>query len=272
MIITTNDHRLALNAVAAWVPGATLAPLRAMNSSTWLVEGANGRHVLKITDRLNVPGLRIAACLAARGIETGPPERVRRRDGRVIALLRYVEGPGLVAADAHQIGSTLGLVHRAVREIPVPRRADRWPWTWLDVEEIRDADLRSAAADAVRRATEVAPLTTHGVLHGDPAPEAFIDRGQSTALIDWGATLHGPLLYDVASAVMYAGRDVVGGYAETGPLTAAELDHLAAFHAFRWAVQAWYFSSRIARNDLTGVTGPAENEVGLADAREALLG
>ena len=45
-----NDHRLALNAVAAWVPGATLAPLGAMNSSTWLVEGANGRHVLKITD------------------------------------------------------------------------------------------------------------------------------------------------------------------------------------------------------------------------------
>ncbi len=71
---------------------------------------------------------------------------------------------------------------------------------------------------------------------------------------------------------MYAGRAVVRGYAETGPLAREELDHLDAFRAFRWAVQAWYFSGRIARNDMTGIGDPAENEVGLADAREALLG
>jgi hypothetical protein len=40
---------------------------------------------------------------------------------------------------------------------------------------------------------------------------------------------------------------------------------------FRWAVQADYFAWRITANDLTGITGPEENEKGLEDARLALL-
>jgi hypothetical protein len=40
---------------------------------------------------------------------------------------------------------------------------------------------------------------------------------------------------------------------------------------FRWAVQADYFARRIADNDLTGISGPEENEKGLEDARRALL-
>jgi len=40
----------------------------------------------------------------------------------------------------------------------------------------------------------------------------------------------------------------------------------------RDAVQAWYFSMRIATNNLTGIGGPKENEIGLADARAGLLG
>jgi hypothetical protein len=39
---------------------------------------------------------------------------------------------------------------------------------------------------------------------------------------------------------------------------------------FRWAVQADYFAWRIANHDLTGITGPAENEKGLDDARRWL--
>ena len=267
------DRLLAVETTAAWVPGATLTTLGgAMNSSVWMVEGPAGRHVLKITDRAGAPGLRAAACLEARGVEAGAPVRVHWRGGRVVALLRHVDGPALVAADARRIGSTLGLVHAALRDVRAPRTADRWPWEWLDPAEIRDADLRAAATSAVERANDLAPAMTHGMLHGDPAPEAFIDRGKTTALIDWGAAVHGPLLYDVASAVMYAGRAVVRGYAETGPLASEELHHLDAFRAFRWAVQAWYFSGRIARNDLTGIGDPAENDVGLAEARAALLG
>jgi hypothetical protein len=40
---------------------------------------------------------------------------------------------------------------------------------------------------------------------------------------------------------------------------------------FRWAVQADYFAFRITGNDLTGISGPHENEKGLEDARRALL-
>jgi homoserine kinase type II len=39
---------------------------------------------------------------------------------------------------------------------------------------------------------------------------------------------------------------------------------------FRWAVQANYFAWRIAENDLTGISGPQDNEKGLAAARRAL--
>jgi homoserine kinase type II len=41
--------------------------------------------------------------------------------------------------------------------------------------------------------------------------------------------------------------------------------------ASRWAVQADYFAWRITANDLTGITGPEENDKGLEDARRALL-
>jgi homoserine kinase type II len=54
-------------------------------------------------------------------------------------------------------------------------------------------------------------------------------------------------------------------------LAAAEVEHgLAPMLRFRWAVQANYFAWRIAENDLTGISGPPENEKGLEDARRAL--
>ena len=40
---------------------------------------------------------------------------------------------------------------------------------------------------------------------------------------------------------------------------------------FRWAVQADYFAWRITAGDLTGITGPEQNEKGLEGARRALL-
>ena len=65
--------------------------------------------------------------------------------------------------------------------------------------------LRPAVADAVAALTRltVTDQLTYGVLHGDPAPDAF--RLDSTpaapALLDWGAGGTGPLVYDVAAAV-----------------------------------------------------------------------
>ncbi len=61
-------------------------------------------------------------------------------------------------------------------------------------------------------------------------------------------------------------------YQSAGPLTPrGAADGLPAMLRFRWAVQADYFAGRITANDLTGITGPEENDKGLEDARRALL-
>ena len=119
---------------------------------------------------------------------------------------------------------------------------------------------------------------TWGLLHSDQAPEHFrLDPSSGRCgVIDWSIALEGPLLYDLASAVMY-----VGGQDHAGPLIEAYLRHrvvpsaetdraLPALLRFRWAVQADYFARRIANHDLTGITGPADNEKGLEDARRRL--
>jgi Ser/Thr protein kinase RdoA (MazF antagonist) len=120
---------------------------------------------------------------------------------------------------------------------------------------------------------------THGMLHADPAPDAF-RRDPATGrcgVIDWSSAIYGPLLYDLASAVMFAGglsraRSLVAAYEDDGLLGAGEIGHgLAPMLRFRWAVQANYFAWGISVNDLTGISGPRDNEKGLADARHALL-
>ncbi len=137
---------------------------------------------------------------------------------------------------------------------------------------IGEPALRAAAVAAIDSAERLAPMVTHGILHGDPAPEAFIAGDGDVGLIDWGAACHGPLLYDVASAWMYAGELVLDAYGRTAPIGAEELAAAGVFRAFRMAVQAWYFSDRIHRHDLTGLAGDAGNDAGLAHARRELLG
>jgi Ser/Thr protein kinase RdoA (MazF antagonist)/predicted MFS family arabinose efflux permease len=267
------DEAIAATLVREWLPpDATLTPLPAMNSSTWLVEARTEQYVVKVSRPEDAPGLALAAWLEDRGVPTGAPIKTAVRDGRLAALLRYVEGTQLTAADAVVIGETLGRVHSVLVSAPVPGNVDRWPWTFIDPTRIGEPALRREAELAVARAVAEAPRLTHGSLHGDPAPEAFLETPGGVALIDWGAALHGPLLYDIASAVMYADRRILEGYRRTGPIGPAELDQVDVFLDLRWAVQAWYFADRIARDDLTGLAGRADNEKGLADARRALLG
>ena len=60
-------------------------------------------------------------------------------------------------------------------------------------------------------------------------------------------------------------------YISAGTLTEREVaDGLPIMLRFRWAVQADYFAWRITTNDLTGISGPEENEKGLEDARQSL--
>ncbi len=122
------------------------------------------------------------------------------------------------------------------------------------------------------------PPLTWGRLHTDPAPEAFLHDAASgvTGLIDWAGACPGPLLYDVASAVMYLGgvsaaEPFLAAYLPSSPLPRAELAHLPTWWRYRGAVQAAYFADRILRADLTG-TDPAGNRQGLAHGRRMLHG
>jgi homoserine kinase type II len=193
-------------------------------------------------------------------------------------------GDPLTGQDERQrrlIGTTLGRVHQALSGLAVPA-TQRFHWVDPAAPHLSLRPwLRPAVADAVAAVELPGPRAwSTGLLHADPAPEAFrLDPATGRCgIIDWSTALYGPLLYDLASAVMYLGgpdsaADMTEAYLACGPLSRAEAeDGLAPMLRFRWAVQADYFARRITGNDLTGITGPHENEKGLEDARRALLG
>jgi homoserine kinase type II len=197
-------------------------------------------------------------------------------------VLAWVPGHPLTGHDPAErglIGTTLAQVHRALTGCET---AGAQRFHWVDPEagclSLRPW-LQPAITAALTALDAVGPATmSWGLLHADPAPEAFrLDPATGQCgIIDWSYFLHGPLLYDLASAVMYAGGlahagDLIEAYLKQGLLARSEVDHgLVAMLRFRWAVQANYFAWRTAHNDLTGISGPDENEKGLEDARRSL--
>jgi Ser/Thr protein kinase RdoA (MazF antagonist) len=210
---------------------------------------------------------------------------VPARDGRTVvtaggaplALLTWVPGEPLDAGDQTLIGATLAAVHHGLESFDLPA-ARRFHWIDADAPHLGVRPwVRPAVAAAVRAYARLGPLTW-GLLHTDPAPDAFrYDRETGVCgVIDWSVGLSGPLLYDLASAAMYvggldpAGR-LIDAYLRAGPLTADEVRRgLATMLRFRLAVQADYFARRIVADDLTGVESPADNDKGLSHAQRHL--
>ncbi|MEU4217256.1 phosphotransferase [Actinoplanes sp. NPDC026623] len=261
-----------------------------MNSATWLVSEGDRRWVAKAvrpdSRRCFAAGLAVAAALEGAGIPAGAPEPTRRAEwvadagGVPLALLTWVPGEELSGTDDQRlIGATLARVHRALRDVSVPGE-QRFHWVDVGGEHLGVRPwIRGAVAAAVSAYDELDPRTlSWGLLHTDPAPEAFrLDRATGVCgVIDWSTAVAGPLLYDLASAAMYAGgpdraHPLIRAYLDQGVVTAAEVERgLPALVRFRWAVQADYFARRIATGDLTGIDGQAGNEAGLADARAGL--
>ncbi|GAA3136313.1 homoserine kinase type II [Kribbella aluminosa] len=250
-----------------------------MNSVTWLASTGADRVVLKAVgpdDAGFEPGLKLAVRLDDAGVPTGRPRvskrgrLVERVDGRQVAVLEYVDGEELVPFDQAAIGDVLGRVHSAA---PVASgETGDWLRFLLPFEGSLDLDpwIRPAVEGAVAEAIALGPVSW-AWLHGDPAAEAFRRQADGrVALIDWGSAMRGPILYDVASAAMYVGRPVVPAYLERRPDLADELrEGLEVFLRVRYAVQAGYFAWRITTNLLTGISGPEDNQKGLADARRS---
>ena len=263
-----------------------------MGSATWLVTHGGRRWVAKAVAPALGPqlagGLSVATMLEAAGIPAGAPmptldgSALVELEAASLALLTWVEGEPLSGAgigDQRMIGETLALVHQALRGAS-PAGAQRFHWVRSDASHLGLRPwIRPAVTAAVAALEQVGLASlTWGLLHADPAPEHFrLDASSGRCgLIDWSVALQGPLLYDLASAVMYVGGPGHGGhlveaYLRREVVTAAEADRaLPVMLRFRWAVQADYFAWRIVNHDLTGITGPADNEKGLEDARRRL--
>jgi homoserine kinase type II len=263
-----------------------------MGSQTWFIDLGDHRWVAKAVapgdGRQLAGGLAIANRLDQKGIPAG--SAVPAASGLLaidvgdawVALLTWVPGNALTGqddAEQHLIGRTLAQVHQALAGYRVPQAQH---FHWVDPAAghltlrpwVRPAitaalsDLDAARPDAM----------TWGLLHADPAPEAFRLNPATgrCGVIDWSYALYGPLLYDLASAVMYAGgpehaQALIQSYLGEHILTAMEVEHgLAPMLRFRWAVQANYFAWRIAENNLTGISNLEDNEKGLEDARRFL--
>lgn len=259
-----------------------------INSETWLVEhqGATyvAKRVLPTAVGYLIAGCEIAAALADAGFVTGPP--VPTSDGRLVladhalALLEYVPGrelEGETEQEQRWIASTLAGVHLAGSPTSGPSSATfMTDWLAPGLPGVGAHPWLGQVVEAVRAETD--PLAvTWSVLHTDPSPEAFVhdDSTGVTGLIDWAGAQRGPVLYDVASAVMYLGGTeraaaFLSTYRALGPLATQETQQLDAFRRFREAIQGAYFARRLAANDITGGIDQAENEKGLNDARRRL--
>jgi Ser/Thr protein kinase RdoA (MazF antagonist) len=263
-----------------------------MNSATWLIRRGTERWVAKAVAATSASlfdaGLAVASKLQEAGISAGTPVptvngwRVTSVGRCRLALLTWVAGTPLTGSDPREqrlIGATLARAHEILTEVTVDGVES---FHWVDPTarhlEIRPW-IRGEVAAAIAALESLGPGSlTQGLLHSDPAPEAFRwepERG-SCGLIDWSVAISGPLLYDVASAVMYVGGPdrasaLVGAYLERAVLSPAEVQRgLLVLLRFRWAVQADYFAHRIAVGDLTGISNDDENEKGLEDARRGL--
>jgi homoserine kinase type II len=263
-----------------------------MNSGSWFVRSGSTTWVAKAVpsghaERFEA-GLAVAARVEAAGIAAGAPAwtpgggTIVEADGNALALLPYVRGgpmSGATDGERRRIGATLGRVHRALDGVVISG-AERFHWIDPAAAHLATrSHVRGRVVDALE-AWEALPPTslTWGLVHSDPAPEAFRYDGLRAAcgVIDWDFGLEAPRMYDVAAAVMYLGGPgrsaaFLDAYLATGALDGHEVRRtLRPMLRMRWAVQADYFARRLDMDDRTGIADPSENERGLDDAIQGL--
>ncbi len=276
-----------------------IAPLpTGVMSRAWAVTAGGRDLVVRLVDDAGrqslEAGLAAAVHLRGGGVEIGAPVRTlaggftAATPAGTLSVLCRVPGRALAAADPvdqQWWGDRLGSAHRRLADFD---HSGLRRWNALQPEAGHLAVepwLRPAITDAVTAMTRltVTDRLTYGVLHGDPAAEAFVVDPASgrTGLLDWSACCAGPLIYDVAAAVIYAGgpdaaAELLDGYLGAGPVDREEVEAaLPVMLRFRWAVQADWFARRLsaagagASPDVGPVVSMADRAA-LGAAREAL--
>ncbi|MBB2941689.1 homoserine kinase type II [Actinoplanes lutulentus] len=243
------------------VPSKITEQSRALMSRGWEITAASGAYIARLAEagarQPMEAGLMAAEHLRGRRIDAGEPVRtlagaltVETEQG-AFAVSRRLPGrhlDGRDPVDQQWWGERLGVVHKALQGF---RHPGLRPWQLPDPDAAHlDAEpwVRAAVSSAVSAATRltVTDQLTYGVLHGDPAADAFVldpETGRSGPL-HCGACGTGPLVYDIAAAVAHAGgpdhcAEMLDGYLAAGPVRADELDAaLPVLLRLRWAMQA----------------------------------
>jgi Ser/Thr protein kinase RdoA (MazF antagonist) len=260
------------------------------HSYTYLVGSDAERYVAKCVPVAQGPkftsGLNVAQVVEEHGIPAGAA--LPTVDGAVTAydgdwcwaLLRYVDGGRADENDPVHMrlaGETLGAVHTALVGTPVP--PDIMSWHHLDVLMVDPAPFledKPWIQEAMREAHDtVSDNVTMGLLHADASMNTFRVRTDSMGLFDWGEVMHGPLLFDVATALSYLEKPVnVGpllrGYVAKAPVAESELRYLGALLKFRAAAEAWIYARREWVGNDIGNVGELSNEYLLDRARRNL--
>ena len=199
-------------------------PCIPLGRGAWQVEINHGQFVIKwVASRRRSgfeAGLAAAECVDTSGVGAGGA--IRAADGAVtvtegdgvVALLRLVPGRPLLPddpIDQQWWGGTLGSVHRTLRRFTHPdlvrfdAAAVPHEGPHLALEPWLQPAIRDTAATL--RRVMVTDQLTYGVLHGDPQPAHFrLDPGTGALGVGgWATAGVGPLLSDLAAAVLAAG-------------------------------------------------------------------
>ena len=290
-VLPSHKVRKALEVHWGLVATSLLPISSGMNSSGWDVT-AGDRFFAKVVpagDHLD-PGLFVAEHLAERGFRVGPPVRSRAGTASVvvggarIAVLRWEDGdPLIIEREDHlrAIGRTLGGVHAQLLGTWRPTGLTPWPWTWLRQGEQLDFEawLRPMVHELLNdcEAAVASGALPVGVVHGDPNRTEFLAHGDGIALIDWGACIEAPLLFDLASFHVLSHTTesqlvlVMDAYRAVRPLDDAEEAFLPLLIDLRLAIQAWYFAWRLLNKVHTGGVEDDFNRAGWTRSKEVLL-
>ena len=243
-------------------------PLGGTAATTWVATVAGACHLVTrvpLGKRLRLEaGLTAVRHLVERGLPAGEPVRtlsgalVAEHDGAAYAMVRCPPGRPLVPRDPidqQWWGDALARLHAGMDGFA---HAGLAPWHRVrgDAPHL-DAEpwLRPAVATACAALTRltVTDRLSYGVLHGRPRAAAFrLDPATGrTAVICWGPAATGPLVADLAAAVIHAHdeptAELVEGYAAAGAVSRDEIDAaLPVLLRFHWATRADAAARRLA--------------------------
>ena len=234
-------------AAERWGVRGAASPLPSERDQNFLIEGEDGRYVLKVANRAEdgaVLDMQNRAMERLRRARIPCPDPVRDRTGddvavvggHLVRMVRHVEGRPM--AEFHprppnllrDLGRTMGAVDRALEGFDHPAASRELYWDVRHAERVIDDRLGAVTPTArrklVRRTVErhvsmvrpeLAPLRT-GVIHNDANDHNVLvdDAAQRVAgLLDFGDMVRTYVVNEVAVAATYA---MLG---ESEPLDAA---------------------------------------------------